>query len=40
MEVERYTLATSETAVTGFQRLWKPLGLVGHRGRDVGRLGA
>ena len=28
MEVERYTLATGETAVTGFQRLWKPLGLV------------
>jgi len=28
MEVERYTLATGETAVTGFQRLWKPLGIV------------
>jgi hypothetical protein len=28
MEVERYTLATGETAITGFQRLWKPLGLV------------
>jgi hypothetical protein len=28
MEVERYTLATGETAVTGFQRLWKPFGLV------------
>jgi len=28
MEVERYTLATGETAVTGFQRLWRPLGLV------------
>jgi hypothetical protein len=28
MEIERYTLATGETAVTGFQRLWKPLGLV------------
>ena len=27
MEVERYTLATGETAVTGFQRLWKPLGI-------------
>ncbi len=24
MEVERYTLATGETAVTGFTRLWKP----------------
>jgi hypothetical protein len=23
MEVERYTLATGETAVTGFTRLWK-----------------
>jgi hypothetical protein len=28
MEVERYTLATGETAVTGFQRLWRPLGIV------------
>jgi hypothetical protein len=28
MEVERYTLATGETAVTGFQRLWKGFGLV------------
>jgi hypothetical protein len=28
MEIERYTLATGETAVTGFQRLWKPLGLL------------
>jgi hypothetical protein len=28
MEIERYTLATGETAITGFQRLWKPLGLV------------
>ena len=28
MEVERYTLATGETAITGFQRLWKPFGLV------------
>jgi hypothetical protein len=28
MEVERYTLATGETAITGFQRLWRPLGLV------------
>ena len=24
MEVERYTLATGETAITGFTRLWKP----------------
>jgi hypothetical protein len=23
MEVERYTLATGETAVTGFSRMWK-----------------
>lgn len=28
MEVERYTLFTGETAITGFQRLWKPLGIV------------
>jgi hypothetical protein len=28
MEVERYTLATGETAITGFQRLWRPFGLV------------
>jgi hypothetical protein len=28
MEIERYTLATGQTAITGFQRLWKPLGLV------------
>jgi hypothetical protein len=28
MEVERYTLATGETAVAGFIRMWKPLGLV------------
>jgi len=26
MEVERYTLATGETALTGFARLWKPWG--------------
>src|ERR1044072_5800674 len=25
MEIERYTLATGETAVTGFQRPWEPL---------------
>jgi hypothetical protein len=28
MEVERYTLATGETTVAGFIRMWKPLGLV------------
>ena len=28
LEVERYTLATGETAITGFQRLWRPFGLV------------
>jgi amino acid permease-like protein len=28
MEVERYTLATGETAITGFQRLWRGFGLV------------
>jgi hypothetical protein len=28
MEVERYTLATGETAVTGFNRLWRHWGLV------------
>lgn len=26
MEIIRYTLATGETAVTGFTRLWKPWG--------------
>ncbi len=26
MEIERYTLATGETAVTGFTRFWKPRG--------------
>jgi hypothetical protein len=26
MEIERYTLATGETALAGFQRLWKPWG--------------
>ena len=24
MEIERYTLATGETAITGFARFWKP----------------
>jgi hypothetical protein len=28
MEVERYTLATGETAVTGFTRFWKPWGII------------
>ena len=28
MEIERYTLATGETAITGFQRLWRPFGLL------------
>ncbi len=28
MEIERYTLATGETAVTGFSRFWKPWGIL------------
>ncbi|HEX5860740.1 MAG TPA: Nramp family divalent metal transporter [Nocardioides sp.] len=28
MEIERYTLATGETALTGFSRYWRPWGLV------------
>lgn len=28
MEIERYTLATGETAVTGFSRIWKPWGVI------------
>src|SRR5215211_1187065 len=28
MEIERYTLVTGETAVTGFSRFWKPWGIV------------
>jgi hypothetical protein len=28
MEIERYTLATGETAVTGFTRLWRPWGMI------------
>ena len=28
MEIERYTLATGETAITGFSRFWRPWGLV------------
>jgi hypothetical protein len=27
MEIERYTLATGETAVTGFTRFWMPWGI-------------
>ena len=43
MEIERYTLATGETAIGGFQRLWRPWGAilaVGARPRhDVAGLG-
>ena len=28
MEIERYTLATGETAVSGFVRFWKPWGVI------------
>ena len=28
MEIERYTLATGETAIVGFARSWKPWGVV------------
>ena len=42
MEIERYTLATGETAVTGFTRFWKPWGIVfiwttipAHKDRDL-----
>ena len=28
MEIERYTLATGETAVAGFVRFWKPWGVL------------
>ena len=28
MEIERYTLATGETAVVGFTRFWKPWGII------------
>jgi hypothetical protein len=28
LEIERYTLATGETALTGFSRLWRPCGLL------------
>src|SRR3954463_1681110 len=28
MEIERYTLATGETAIGGFMRMWKPWGAV------------
>jgi hypothetical protein len=49
MEIERYTLATGETAVAGFTRFWKPWGIIfiltfhflavkGERGGVVGFL--
>jgi hypothetical protein len=28
MEIERYTLATGETAVAGFTRFWMPWGVI------------
>jgi hypothetical protein len=28
IEIERYTLATGETAVAGFTRFWKPWGII------------
>ena len=28
MEIERYTLATGETAIAGFARSWKPWGIL------------
>jgi hypothetical protein len=28
IEIERYTLATGETAVAGFTRFWKPWGMI------------
>jgi Mn2+/Fe2+ NRAMP family transporter len=28
MEIERYTLATGETAISGFVRFWKPWGII------------
>ncbi|PLR79804.1 hypothetical protein CVD25_22810 [Bacillus canaveralius] len=28
MEIERYTLATGETAIVGFSRFWKPWGMI------------
>ncbi len=28
MEIERYTLSTGETAITGFTRIWKPWGII------------
>ena len=43
MEIERYTLATGETAVIGFTRLWRHRGLVfaltGLFRESVARLG-
>ena len=38
MEVERYTLATGETAVTGFARFWKPWWRAVHRDGAVPEL--
>jgi hypothetical protein len=37
MEIERYTLATGETAVTGFNRLWRHWGLLLGRARVSGQ---
>jgi hypothetical protein len=34
MEIERYTLATGETAVAGFTRFWKPWGIIFILGRS------
>ncbi len=43
MEIERYTLATGETAIGSFQRLWRPWGAILAARRDprddVARLG-
>ena len=43
MEIERYTLATGETALTGFSRFWRHWGLVFARAdaaaRTCGRAG-
>ena len=39
MEIERYTLATGETAIAGFQRLWKPWGGSSRPARSSPRCG-
>ena len=43
MEIERYTLATGETAIGSFQRLWRPWGAIlafaRRAGHDVARVG-